>query len=100
MMPLLADFIPWIVGILAAAGAALSVFWSAKKAGKSEGEKVAAEQREKDRDILAADELRKSKAADEKAMGAIENANDAKGEVNRLDDSAAIDELRRDYTRD
>ena len=97
---LIARFGAWIVGIGGALLGVLAIFASAKRTGKAEGEKVAAQQLAKDREAIAANEIRKEHIAAEEKAKAIERASDEISDVNRMPSGAVRDELRDKWTRD
>lgn len=97
---ILATFGPWIVGILAAVASAFAVFASAKAKGKAEGRAVAAETIAKDREAIAAAEVKKSEASRDKQTETIQKANDANSQVNGTPIADVHSELRDKWTRD
>jgi hypothetical protein len=99
-MSLLATFGPWIVGIISAAGAIFAIFASAKAKGKAQGRATAAETIAKDREAIAAAELKKSNEAANRNTKVTENAIDAQQDVSKLDSGNAANELRDKWSRD
>lgn len=97
---LLSTFGPWIVGIGALVLAFFGIKQSAKSAGKAEGRATAAETIAKDRDAIAAAELKKQQDANARNTKATENAIDAHQDVSKLDSGAVANELRDKWTRD
>jgi len=100
MASLLATFGPWIVGIGALVLAFFGIKQSAKSAGKAEGRATAAETIARDREAIAAAELKKRQDAEDRNSKAAQNAIDANQDVSKLDPGAAADQLRNKWSRD
>lgn len=93
---LLAQFGPWIVGMLGVLGGFLAL----KAKSKADGKRVAAETIAKDREAIAAADIEKSKTANEKQTESIVKANDANSKVNATPIADVHSELRDKWTRD
>jgi len=91
---------PWFVGIGGALLGVLAIFASAKKSGQAEGRATAAETIAKDREAIAASEIKKQHEAAKTELESVEKANNATAEVNRTSSDAVLNELRDKWTRD
>lgn len=97
---LLATFGPWIVGIGALLLAFFGIKQSAKSAGKAEGRATAAETIARDREAIAAAELKKQQQSEERNSKAGQNAIDASQDVSKLNPGDAANQLRDKWSRD
>jgi hypothetical protein len=89
---------PYIIAIVSAIGAALSIWFGAKKAGASQAKLDATAKAAAVRDKAAANAIAKSNAANDTATKAVENANTASHNANVADDPNA--KLRNEWSRD
>lgn len=99
MIALLTKLKVYIVGIIVALGALISVYFAGKKIGKSENEVNSADKRISDNEALAVNEINKSRAASERELNTIKAAKDETDKVIASDINSVADELRRDWSR-
>lgn len=99
MIALLAKFKAYIVAALSLLGLIVGIYFTGKKIGKAENEVSSANQKIKDNEALAVDEINRGRAASETETETIKAAKDASDEVLSTNINDVANELRNEWTR-
>lgn len=99
MIALLTKFKAYIIAFLSALGLIVGIYFTGKKIGKAENEVSSANQKIKDNEALAVDEINRGRAASETETETIKAAKDASDEVLSTNISDVANELRDNWTR-
>jgi len=90
----------WILAALSFLAMLATVWLSARKVGKAEGQAEASEQRAGDREAIATREVNEAREAANHEVETIQGANDVQANNAILDDNGVTERLRDDWSRD
>lgn len=90
----------YVAAALSILAMGLTLWFSARKIGKTEGQAEAADERAADREAIAVRRVNETTAAAEREVQAVQGANDVQTANAGVSDAAVVDELRNNWSRD